>query len=191
MISRVRLAIDVDIAAIAREVDGLAPDEWIPHFNTDYYEGDWSGVALRSSSGAPLALYPDPTAAAGDWQATEALSRCPALAGALEGFACDLQSVRLLALGPGARIREHRDYRLGYETGDVRIHIPVTTSPEVEFIHDGDRVEMRVGEAWYLDFNLPHSVANPGTSRRIHLVIDCLLNPWLDALLQAGARNHT
>lgn len=191
MISRVRLAIDVDIAAIAREVGGLAADEWIPHFNTDYYEGDWSGVALRSSSGAPLALYPDPTAEAGDWQATEALSRCPALAGALEAFACDLQSVRLLALGPGARVREHRDYRLGYETGDVRIHIPVTTSPEVEFIHDGVRVEMGVGEAWYLDFNLPHSVANPGTSRRIHLVIDCLLNPWLDALLQAGARDHT
>jgi aspartyl/asparaginyl beta-hydroxylase len=187
MISRVRLAIAVEIDAIAAEVDRLGADEWVRHFNTDYYEGEWSGIALRSSSGAPLALYPDPSAAPGDWQGTEALSRCPALAAALDGFACELHSVRLLALGPGARVREHRDYRLGYDAGDVRIHIPVTTSPEVEFIHDGVRTEMAVGEAWYLDFNLPHSVANPGTSRRVHLVIDCVLNPWLDALLHAGA----
>jgi hypothetical protein len=190
MDSRVRLAIEVDIDAIAAEVDRLAPDEWIPHFNTDYYEGDWSGVALRSSSGAALALYPDPTAKAGDWQDTEALSRCPALAGALDEFECDLQSVRLLALGPGARVREHRDYRLGYDSGELRIHIPVTTNPDVEFVHDGARAEMAAGEAWYLDFNLPHSLANPGTSRRVHLVIDCVLNPWLDALLQAGARGQ-
>jgi hypothetical protein len=187
MLSRVRLPIVIDAGAVAADAAGLVAKEWVPHFNTDYYEGEWSGVALRSSSGAPLALYPDPTAAAGDWQGTEALGRCPAVGSLLDGFECELQSVRFLALGPGARIREHRDYRLGYDSGELRIHIPVTTSPDVEFIHDGERVEMAAGEVWYLDFNLPHSVANAGRDRRVHLVVDCVLNPWLDALIQRGA----
>ena len=42
-------------------------------------------------------------------------------------------------------------------------------------------MNMQPGEAWYLNFNLPHSVANRGTTDRIHLVIDCVMNPWLDA----------
>ncbi|HWH11843.1 MAG TPA: aspartyl/asparaginyl beta-hydroxylase domain-containing protein [Solirubrobacteraceae bacterium] len=187
MVSRLRIRLPVDVDALAADVEGLSAKEWVPHFNTGYYEGDWSGVALRSSAGAPLALYPDPTAEPGDWAATEALGRCPALATLLDEFDCELQSVRLLALGPGARIREHRDYRLGYDDGELRIHIPVTTSPDVEFIHDGERVAMAAGEVWYLDFNLPHSVANPGDARRVHLVIDCVLNPWLDGLLKDAA----
>jgi aspartyl/asparaginyl beta-hydroxylase (cupin superfamily) len=158
----------------------------VAHFNTAYYDGEWSGVALRSSGGAPLALYPDPSAAA-DWRDTEVLGRCPALAAAVGSFACELQSVRLLALGPGASIREHRDYRLGYEDGELRVHVPIATSPDVEFLHDGERVEMAAGEAWYLDLNRPHAVANRGARRRVHLVIDCVVNAWLDALLREGA----
>jgi hypothetical protein len=186
VIARVRLPLRFDSEALAADVAALPASEWMAHFNTSYYEGEWSGVALRSSGGAPLALYPDPSADA-DWQSTATLTRCPALAAALEVFECPLQSVRLLALGPGARIREHRDYRLGHEDGEVRIHVPITTSADVEFIHDGERVDMALGEAWYLDLNLPHSVANAGEQRRVHLVVDCVVNPWLDAILEQGA----
>ena len=186
MNSRVRLPLRYDGDALAADVRALAADEWVAHFNTSYYEGEWSGVALRSSGGAPLALYPDPSADAA-WADTEALARCPALAAVLATFDCELQSVRLLALGSGACVREHRDYRLGYDDGEVRIHVPVTTSPDVEFLHDGERIDMAAGEAWYLDLNLPHAVANRGEQRRVHLVIDCVVNPWLDALLHAGA----
>ena len=38
---------------------------------------------------------------------------------------------------------------------------------------------MLEGEAWYLNFNLKHSVRNHGVSERIHLVIDCIANDWL------------
>jgi aspartyl/asparaginyl beta-hydroxylase (cupin superfamily) len=144
-------------------------------------------VALRSSGGAPLALYPDPSADA-DWQSTATLARCPALEAAIATFRCELQSVRLLALGPRAAIREHRDHRLGYDDGEVRIHVPVTTSADVEFVHAGERVDMAPGEAWYLDLNLPHSVANRGEQRRVHLVVDCVVNRWLDDLLHEGVR---
>ena len=166
---------------------GLAPQEWVAHFNTDYYQGDWSGVALRSAGGAPLALYPDPAAAAADWGDTDALRASQALAAAVARFQCDLQSVRLLRLGPGASIREHSDYRLGHEDGEVRVHVPITTSAEVEFLHDGQRVEMAPGEAWYLDLNLPHSVANRGSEPRVHLVVDCVVNDWLDRQLRKGS----
>ena len=38
---------------------------------------------------------------------------------------------------------------------------------------------MSEGEAWYLNFNLPHSVENNGERARVHLVIDCLVNDWM------------
>jgi hypothetical protein len=50
----------------------------------------------------------------------------------------------------------------------------------------GQRVVMNEGECWYNDFNLPHSVANHGTTDRVHLVIDCVLNDWLRALFAAS-----
>jgi mannose-6-phosphate isomerase-like protein (cupin superfamily) len=70
----------------------------------------------------------------------------------------------------------------------VRLHIPVVTNPEVEFVLNGVRVEMKEGECWYHNFNLPHRVANRGTVDRVHLVLDCVLNDWLrEVLLSADA----
>jgi hypothetical protein len=66
----------------------------------------------------------------------------------------------------------------------------VTSGPEVEFVHDGSPVAMRPGEAWYLDLNLEHSVVNRGESARVHLVVDCVVNDWLTALLERGARQR-
>jgi hypothetical protein len=45
---------------------------------------------------------------------------------------------------------------------------------------------MAAGEAWYLDLNLPHSVTNHGPTDRVNLVVDCVVNDWLDALLGAA-----
>ena len=38
---------------------------------------------------------------------------------------------------------------------------------------------MNEGEAWYLKFNLKHSVRNNGAAERVHLVVDCVANDWL------------
>jgi Aspartyl/Asparaginyl beta-hydroxylase len=186
VLSAIRLAMRFDAAALAADSAALAADDWVPHFNTAYYRGDWSGVALRSVGGEAGRLYPDPTAE-GEYAPTAALERSPALAAALGRFRCSLLAARLLRLGPGARIREHTDYNLGYEDGELRVHVPVTTGPEVEFMHDGRRVEMLPGEAWYLDLNLAHSVANRGDTARVHLVVDCVVNDWLEAQLEQGA----
>lgn len=42
---------------------------------------------------------------------------------------------------------------------------------------------MAPGEAWYLNLDLPHSVENRGDSDRVHLLIDCRRNAWLERLL--------
>jgi hypothetical protein len=185
VVSRVRLPLTFDPDPLRSDLGRLGDDEWVPHFNAAIYEGDWSGIALRSVGGAPTQLYPDPMAQGG-YSDTEVLRRCPGLAAAVGRFECELLAVRLLRLGPGASIGEHRDYRLGHKDGELRIHVPVTESPDVEFLLDGRRVEMRAGEAWYLDLNLPHSVANRGEQDRVNLVLDCVVNPWLDRMLGAG-----
>ena len=182
---RARLPITFDPEPLKRDLAAIRPEEWVPHFNQQYYEGDWSGVALRSIAGAPLQLYPDP-AAEGEWAPTPLLASCPAFADVLAAFECPQTSARLLRLGAGARIREHTDFNLGLDDGEIRIHVPITTNPQVEFRHDGELVEMREGEAWYLDLKLTHALANNGDSPRVHLVVDCVVNDWLRGQLEAA-----
>jgi|SRR5687768_6230307 len=176
MIAILKLPLAFDVKALKDDVQNLAPEDWTPHFNTQYYEGDWSGVALRAASNAHVMLYPDPTAET--YVDTAALNRCPSVTAALGKFECETESVRFLRLGPGAVIRKHRDHKLSVEDGIARVHIPIKTSANVEFYLDDKRVEMNEGEAWYLNFNLYHSVKNNGGEERIHLVIDCLVNDW-------------
>ncbi|MGQ0618246.1 MAG: aspartyl/asparaginyl beta-hydroxylase domain-containing protein [Acidimicrobiia bacterium] len=175
---RTELAIEVDVEGLRHDVAGFGPEEWVPHFNQRYYEGEWSGVALRAVGGRGGQLYPDP-ASREPFADTPQLARCAHVRSLLAGFGCPLLSVRFLRLGAGASIREHRDLNLGFEDGEVRVHVPVTTGPDVEFRHDGEPVEMGLGRAWYLDLNRPHSASNRGRHARVHLVIDCTVNAWL------------
>jgi hypothetical protein len=179
---RVLLPLSFDAPALAAEALALPADAWVPHFNQTIYEGEWTGVALRSVGGVATQLYPDPAAQA-PFADTETLERCPAHRLALDQFRCPLLAARLLALAPGAVINEHRDYRLGWPDGEIRVHVPVLTSPDVEFVLDGRRVELAVGEPWYLNLNLPHRVANRSSQNRIHLVVDCVVDEWLTELM--------
>jgi hypothetical protein len=84
-----------------------------------------------------------------------------------------------MKLAAGSIIKEHRDHDLSYEHGFMRLHIPVVTNPDVEFLLNGRRVVMNPGECWYLRLSDPHAVANRGREDRIHLVIDTEVNEWL------------
>ncbi len=184
---RVVLPLRCDVAGLESDALGFADDEWLPHFNTGYYEGDWSGIALRAS-GNSVSLYPDPHSASG-FSNTSALDRCPNVRRLLEEIECEKTSIRFLRLGPGAHVREHRDYGLEFALGEARLHIPITTGPGVQFILDGIPIAMTPGECWYVDVNRPHSVANSGDTNRIHLVIDCNVNSWLISALRFNHAN--
>jgi hypothetical protein len=182
---RLRLTLPVDLEALRRDVDDLDEDDWVAHFNTSYYTGDWSGVPLRIVGGRADRLFPDPTLdePASD---TPVLARCPGVAALLATIPSETTSVRFLRLGPGAAVREHRDNRLGYEDGEVRLHIPVTTGPDNEFLLNGSRIDMRAGDCWYVNVNHPHAVSNRGTVPRVHLVLDCVVDQWLDQTIRGA-----
>ena len=179
MLASLKLPFTFDQARLKQDAARIRPEEWVPHFNTGVYEGEWDAVALRSTGGRTDKIYPDPVSRtkAAD---TEILGRCPYLQEVLGTFECAMTAARILRLKAGARIREHRDYKLGYEDGEVRIHIPIQTGSDVTFLLDRRVVPMEEGEAWYINVNLPHAVENRSRMDRLHLVIDCVVNDWLD-----------
>lgn len=191
---RIRLPIRFDPDRLAADLEGLAQrapltgGHWIRHFVTSNYDGDWSVVPLRGKAGAthPVQMiHSDPSCH--DYADTPFLAECPYLGEVLASFACPLEAVRLMRLGPGSRIKEHVDHDLDIEHGTVRLHVPVQTNPDVDFQLNGTRVVMEPGSLWYLRLSDPHSVENRGSSARVHLVLDCIVNAWLAALLASAA----
>lgn len=185
MHAALRLAIDFDPSGLQQDLARLVAPGWSPHFNTDLYRGDWSGFALRAPSGATheiCKLHNAPGATA--FTDLPAFEHCPHLRAVADRLSCEIGAVRLLRLGPGAAIGEHADHDLGHAFGEARLHVPVCTNPQVDFRVAGERIEMRPGELWYIDASRPHSVRNPGDTERVHLVIDCRVNDWLDRLLR-------
>lgn len=143
------------------------------------------GLPLRSPRGSSRNLVV-PAHAQADFADTELLERCPATRAVLSVFQSPIGSARFLKLVPGAKIKEHYDYELSFESGRARLHVPILTNSQVLFFLDADRVEMQPGECWYLNFSLPHWIENNGETDRIHLVIDCEINDWLLGLLRVN-----
>lgn len=176
-----RLPLRFDAASLQAAVAALPAQAWQAHFNTGYYEGEWSGVALLAPADAPTPLAPGQGA-------PRAGAHCDTFwQDQLARFETTVCNARLLRLGAGARIREHRDYDLGLPDSDLRLHVPIATDENVEFLLDGRRVPMRPGECWFLDLSRPHRVDNFGGRPRVHLVLDCRPSPWLLAQIAAGA----
>ena len=161
-------------------------ENWLPHFNTAYYEGGWAGIALRSAEGKHTDIIPE---LMGDTKYSDTIYmiRFPSVIKLLSGLACPVMSVRFLNLQAGAIIKEHTDEGMYFEQQEVRLHFPVFTNSGVEFYVDSERVTMDVGDCWYMNAHLPHSVVNKGTTDRIHLVVDCKVNDWLKAMIESSA----
>ena len=187
-VSRLRLPLSFDPQRLQADAVQFPASEWTAHFNRHVYQGEWSGVALRAVPGSGVSLYPDPAAKAA-FADTEAMRRVSYIPSVLDAIPCSKNSVRLLKLAAGSNILRHRDYYLGPEDGEVRLHIPVVTHPDVEFLLDDQRVPMAPGELWFLNFNHYHSVDNRSTVDRIHLVIDCVVNDWLRELLEGAGKS--
>ncbi|WP_020571375.1 aspartyl/asparaginyl beta-hydroxylase domain-containing protein [Neolewinella persica] len=178
---RVKLSLFFDTALLQADLLHLERlgIGWTDHFVTRNYAGSWSILPLRANRGAvhPIQqIYSDP--ASKDYVDTPILEHSPYLKEVLAGFHSTLYAARLMRLGTGALIKEHRDHDLDVEGGCVRLHIPILTNPKVHFMLNGQRVVMEAGECWYLRLSDPHSVWNDGPDR-IHLVVDMLANDWV------------
>ena len=186
VIKYIRLPFSFDVSLLQQEVTELSQQHWQLHYQTRHYEGNWSAIPLRSNHGDPgnIIIAPEDNPVYMD---TPLLQQTSYLKEVLTVFQCPLQAVRLLKLDAGALIKEHRDAELAFESGEVRIHIPVQTNDQVEFYLDKERMMLKEGECWYMNFNLPHAIHNKSTTARIHLVIDALVNDWVKELfMQPG-----
>jgi len=186
---RLRLPLVFDPGLLTRDLEAASSGAWTRHVARQNYDGDWSVIPLRAPAGEshPIRIaFPNPDARS--FVDTPQLEGCDYFRDVLGAFRCPLRGVRLMRLGPGSCIKEHTDVDLGFEDGTVRMHIPVVTNDAVEFLLNGERAVLAAGSVWYLRLSDPHSVANRGSTDRVHLVIDAEVDGWIEALFESALR---
>lgn len=185
---RLKLPLAFDPARLRQDLERLSSVAWTAHFVRQNYEGEWSAIPLRSVAGTrrpSQMIYANPTATS--FEDTPMLGACPYFREVLAAFGCEFRCVRLMRLTPGSIINEHDDIDLNVESGVARIHIPIATNAQVEFELNRVPVVMEPGSAWYLRLSDPHCAANKGTTDRVHLVADAVVNERLTAMLEQAA----
>ena len=98
----------------------------------------------------------------------------------LNTFKCKKETFRVHILDPKADIRAHRDFGYRLEDGKIRIHIPVETNSNVQLLLNDQPIKMKEGECWYCNFHIKHEVHNKSNQPRTHLILDCMVNDWLE-----------
>ena len=183
---RVKLPFAFDPVLLARDLAALAQAEWIDHFLTERYEGDWDVIPLRGPADARHpAMMIVTTPGQKNFADTPALAACPYFREMIDSFQTEIRGVRLLRLTPGSMLKEHTDHESTDEDGVLRLHIPVVTNPDVVFLLNGTRVVMEAGSAWYLRLRDSHSVANRGATDRVHMLVDLVMNDRLSRMLKS------
>lgn len=171
-----------DVAKLQQEVAGLETTLWKAHYNSSNYEGNWTTLQLRSvngDTGNNTAIQATSLATDLAFKDTELLALCPYIKEVIEFFKIEKTAVRLMKLDAGAVIKPHQDHGLNFEQGEVRLHIPVSTNANVQFLLEDEQLPMQQGSCWYLNLSVTHSVINHSESSRVHLVIDGIVNDWL------------
>jgi hypothetical protein len=179
--SHLKLPCKFDKGKLLRELQLTLDINWIPHFNKVDYDGEWDSIPLLAPNGDPSNIYALPNQTA-PILPTPILNICAYFKEVLDYFECPLQTARLLRLRPGARIKPHTDFDLGYEDGSFRLHLPIITNDQIKFMINGQLLKMLPGECWYTNVNYEHAVENNGDTDRVHLVIDGCRNEWSDNL---------
>jgi hypothetical protein len=74
-------------------------------------------------------------------------------------------------LGPGRRIARHKDFHPSFSVAH-RIHVPLVTNRDVEFVVGAEHVLPRAHFAFELNNLMTHHVINNGDNTRIHFIFD-------------------
>jgi hypothetical protein len=174
----IQLPLLFDADALAAEIRALGEGLWQPHPS-----------GLPGNTALPLvAVDGDPAqgdALTGVMRPTPALERCAYLRHVLGGLGAVLGRVRLMRLAPGAEVAPHVDTN-HYWNERVRVHVPIMTSPSVQFFCGDASVHMGAGECWIFDTWKLHRVTNASDQNRIHLVVDTVGSAAFGRLVSAG-----
>jgi len=178
----IQLPLLFDAKALAAEIGELEEGLWQPH-----------PTGLPGNTALPLvAVDGDPArgdALAGVMRPTPALERCVYMRQVLGSLGVVLGRVRLMRLAPGAEVEPHVDTN-HYWNERVRVHIPVTTDPSVQFFCGDSHVHMGAGECWIFNTWQLHRVVNGSDRNRVHLVVDTVGSAAFGRLVNAGC-SHT
>jgi hypothetical protein len=159
----VRLPLRADANALAVEVAALSPEIWKAH-----PEG------APGNSAVPLvAVHGDASndSTRGPMQPTAHLRALPYTQRVLASLDSVIGRSRLMRIEEEGELEEHVDTNY-YWRDHLRVHVPVLTSPEVQFFCEGSSVHMGAGEVWVFDTWRRHGVHNPAHTPRVHLVVD-------------------
>jgi len=170
-----------DVKKLNADLACVESSEWVAHQNTSAYDGSWLITSLTSTDGDTRQIVAFENR---DYFDTPLLKRTTYIRSVIDSFKTKVEAVRFMKLGANSIIKEHTDKGSCFNDGFARIHIPVSTNDDVEFILNGERTRMDVGKCYYIDADAPHSVLNRGNSDRVHLLIDCHVNDWMRELFK-------
>ena len=178
--------------------------EFTDHYSNYNAKGSWSALSLRGYRSDP-AFITKPVEMNKKWQVenpgslewqledTPLRKQFPEVEGLLDQLPGEPHRIRFMRLKPGdGELERHTDLvdpDQGIADGKLaRIHFPIVTNDKVIFQNwdwngNAKPINMKVGEAWYLDVRKPHRAINGGDDYRIHLVIDIVSNKALRGLL--------
>ena len=178
--------------------------EFTNHYSNYNDKGSWKALSLRGYRPDP-AFITKPIEMNKKWKAenlgslnwqiedTSLRGLFPEVEVLLNQLPGEKHRIRFMKLKPkGGELRRHTDLvdpDQGLADGKLaRIHFPIVTNDKVEFQNwdwngKGNPINMKVGEAWYLDVRKPHRAVNGGKSQRIHMVVDVESNEKLRKLL--------
>jgi mannose-6-phosphate isomerase-like protein (cupin superfamily) len=167
---------------LMKELHSLDAHYWLEHVNKRVYQGGWDVLPLRCQK-QNLHQHPIIQSFAIEegqgWVNLGYVQTCSEITRVLNYFQCEVKAARLMRLKPDAYIQPHRDKGLAMEYGQARFHIPISGAEQIDFLINNISVPMAVGELWYVNADMEHSVRNNGTEDRVNLVIDCQVNDWL------------
>jgi hypothetical protein len=115
-------------------------------------------------------LPPERGQAKPEWQDYDDDSLCPRTC--FDGYAIDIvnklpiRSKRWIISihTPGTKLITHQD-----SPDKIRLHIPIFTNHDSDWIIDGEPYHMELGWAYLVNTTLPHSLENKGSTDRVHL----------------------
>lgn len=186
-----------ELAAVRAEVDAwLASRPFAQHYSSYNKGRKWTAIALRGFFDDPDRIE-KPTEMHRNWKLEHAAElanpvRWTEAAAVFEKtrklverlFPYKLERVRIMRLAPGELLRhaDITDRAAGTSDGAIaRLHAPIVTNPSVRFRSwelDGTVRELvpEAGGLFYLDTRKPHAVKNDGTTDRIHIVVDAVVD---------------
>ena len=152
---------------------------WFDSYS-DYQSGGWQIAPLYNTTGEETYDVPEESEA----KPTSLIRRMPRMQAFLDSLGLDYMMARLSRSKPASCLYEHIDYKGLEKHEKLRLHMPLYTHPQALMSFTDVNVYLKKGFLWKLDPREGiHGVCNHGKEPRIHLLLDCYMNPTLRSLV--------